>query len=131
MAKKERIISPDVNEPEPEHWSNCLRVGDHVILSGMVSHDADGNLVGGNDPLEQSRQCFRNMKALVEAAGSSMSDVVKINVYLTDIRHRPAFVEARKEFFTGDFPTAFVVGPVTLAMADLLVEIDAWAHIQS
>jgi 2-iminobutanoate/2-iminopropanoate deaminase len=123
--RKTRIISPKVREQEPGLWSNCLVVGNQFFLAGMVPWDKDGNLVGGNDPYKQSIATFENMKTLVEAAGAKMSDVVKITCYLTDIRFRLAFVEARKKFFTGDFPAAVVVGNVTLASADLLVEIDA------
>jgi enamine deaminase RidA (YjgF/YER057c/UK114 family) len=129
VAKKKRITSPKVGEPAPGLWSNCWVVGNQLILAGMVPWDKNGALVGGNDPYAQSIAAFENMKALVEAAGAKMSDLVKINVYLTDMRFRPAFIEARKKFFTGDFPAAVVIGNVTLASPDLLVEFDAWGFI--
>ena len=127
--KMQRIYSADVKEPDAGLWSNCFVVGNQLILAGMVAWDTDGQLVGSNDARAQSVKCFENMKAYVEAAGGAMNDIVKINCYLTDMRHRPAFLEARREFFTGDFPAAVVVGNVTLANADLLVEIDAWGFI--
>ncbi len=129
-AKKRRVISAKVPEsPEAGTWSNCFVVGDQVILAGMVARGADGSLIGGGDPYKQSLAVFENMRALVEEAGAKMDDIVKINVYLTDIRYRPDFLRARRHFFTGDFPAAVVVGNVTLASAELLVEIDAWAFI--
>jgi enamine deaminase RidA (YjgF/YER057c/UK114 family) len=127
--RKKRIISPRVREPDPGLWSNCFVVGEQFILSGMVARDTKGRLVGGGDPLKQSIATFRNMKALVAAAGADMSDVLKITVYLTDIRSRPALIEARRQFFSGDFPCAVLIGNVTLASPELLVEIDAWGII--
>lgn len=127
---KTRITHPGTWEsPEPGTWSNCFLVGDHIILAGMVARAKDGGLVGGSDPYLQSVAAFENMKSLVEAAGAMMDDIVKITVYLTDIRHRPAFLKARRNFFTGDFPASVVIGNVTLASPELLVEIDAWGFI--
>jgi len=78
----------------------------------------------------KSMAAFKNMKALVTAAGAKMDDIVKINVYLTDIRCRPAFLEARPQVFHGRFSLPpWSVGNVTLASPDLLVEIDAWAFV--
>ena len=131
MTKKVRITSPKVWEPEAEMWSNCFVVGNQLILAGMVALDPDHSIVGGDDPFKQSMAAFRNMKNLVEAAGGTMSDIVKITVYLTDMKNRPAFLEARRNFFTGDFPAAAVIGDVTLADPDLLIEIDAWGFIGS
>jgi 2-iminobutanoate/2-iminopropanoate deaminase len=128
--KKRRITSPLVYEsPEPGTWSNCLVVGHQLILAGMVARAVDGSLVGGCDPYDQSVAAFENMRAFVEAAGARMDDIVKINVYLTDIRHRPAFMKARRKFFTEDFPAAVVIGNVTLASPELLIEIDAWGFV--
>jgi len=129
QAKKRRVISPKISEPAEGLWSNCFVVGNQFFLAGMVPWDKDGKLIGGNDPLKQSIATFENMKHQVEAAGAKMSDIVKITVYLTDMRFRPAFVEARRKFFSGDFPAAAVVGNVTLAAPDLLVEIDACGFI--
>src|SRR5262249_17732346 len=122
-VRKVRIRSASVHEEPPGFWSNCYLVGNQIILAGMVAPDKRGKLVGGSDPYKQTIQAFKNMKALVEEAGGKMDDVVRIEVYLTDMRFRPAFVEARRKFFTGDFPTSAVIGNVTLASPDLLVEI--------
>ena len=129
MVKKIRITSPDVCEPEAGMWSNCFRVGDQVVFAGMVAWNKDKNLVGGSDPFEQSVAAFNNMQALIIAAGGTMKDILRITVYLTDMQYRPAFLEARRKFFEGDFPAAAVVGNVTLAHPDLLVEIDALGFI--
>jgi 2-iminobutanoate/2-iminopropanoate deaminase len=125
--KKQRFSAPDVApEAEPGMWSNCLVVGDQIYVCGQAGRDVQGNIVS-EDPYEQTIYTFERIKALIEAAGGKMDDIVKLNVYLTDIRHRPAFVEARKKFFTGDFPAAVVAGNLSIAATGILVEIDAWA----
>ncbi|MBM3596662.1 MAG: RidA family protein [Alphaproteobacteria bacterium] len=122
--KKKRIRTPLVREPEPGLWSNCIVVGDQFFIAGMVARDPQGKLVGSGDPYAQSMQALRNFKAYVEACGATMDDVVRITINLTDIRFRPALIEARRQFFRDDFPTAVLVGDVTLASPELLVEID-------
>jgi 2-iminobutanoate/2-iminopropanoate deaminase len=126
VPKKRRITSPLVYEPEEGTWSNCFLVGDQIVLAGMVSLDRDRQVVGENDAYAQSVQSFTNMKNLVEAAGGTMADITKLTAFLTDMEHRPAFLEARREFFTGDFPAALVIGNITIARPSLLVEFEAW-----
>jgi len=127
--KKRRIFTSAVKEPEPGLWSNCYVVGDHFVISGMVGFDEKRHLILPGDPYAQSVQAFKNFKAYVEAAGASMDDVLRLNIHLTDIRFRPALIEARRQFFRGDFPTAVLVGNVTLALPELLVEIDGYGII--
>ena len=122
--KKKRIFTSRVKEPDPGLWSNCFVVGDQFFISGMVARDKTGELVGPGDPYAQSMQALKNFKAYVEAAGATMDDVLRITVNLTDIRYRSAFIDARQQFFKDDFPTAVLVGNVTLASSELLVEVD-------
>ncbi len=80
----------------------------------------------------QSVHCFERMKAYMEAAGGNLGDIVKLTIYFVDIHgHRSAFHKARKEFFSGDFPTCVGVGGVTLVSPDILVEVEALAIIGS
>lgn len=123
---KKRITTRLVPEPPAKTWSQCLRAGNLVFISGQIAQ-VGNRIVGKGDPLAQCRQAFRNMRALIEAAGGTMDDIVRITVWLTDVRHRPALLKARAEAFKGDFPTVTLVGGVDLAYDDLLVEIDAFA----
>ena len=129
MAKLERILTEYVKEPAPGLWSNCIRYGNQVFISGFVSLSNDGKVLGINDPSEQTRVIFRNMKHYIEAAGGKMGDIARVRIYLTDIRHRPAVLAARQEFFTGDFPCSTLIGVSTLVDPAYLVEIDAEAII--
>ena len=129
MAKLERILSDHVKEPEPGLWSNCKRCGEQVFISGLVPLGEDGAVLGINDPGEQARVIFRMIQHYVEAAGGKMSDVVRLRIYVADMRHRPAVLAARREFLSGDFPCSTLVGVSTLVDPAFLVEIDADAII--
>lgn len=125
MAKNVRVKSPKVREQPPGMWSNAFVFGDQFVIAGMVASEPDGTVVGGFDDSAQAMQTFRNIQHMVEAIGAKMDDIVKMTIYLTDMRYRPAMVEARKKFFKDDFPCAVALGNTTLARAELLVEIDA------
>lgn len=132
QPKRVRITTPESHEPEAGMWSNCFKVGNQVFIAGMSSKGLDGKVRAVGDAYQQSVHCFERMKAYMEAAGGSLGDIVKMTIYFPDIRgHRPDFIRARREFFTGDFPPTVGVGGVTLAGPDALVEIDAWAIIGS
>ncbi len=127
--KKQRIASPLVQEPPPQTWSNCLKIGEHVYVAGMVPDIKDGEPDGGNSMYRQSKAVFAKIKALLEAAGAKVDDVVKINVFVTDIRRREEVWRARREVFTGDFPVSTLIEIRALAHPLVLVEIEAVAII--
>ena len=97
-----------------------------LFISGQIAMDS-GELVGPNDPLEQCRQCLRHIESYVSAAGGQLDDVISLDIFLTDIRYRPAAGQARAEFFNDPGPSATLVGGVDLAFEGLLVEISAMA----
>jgi len=122
-----RVISPAVAEPPPERWSNCLVVDGVAYVSGMTARS--GTTVSGNDEYEQAKVIFGKIKSLLEAAGGAMSDVVKITVFVTEISNNTKVWAARREFFTGDFPASTLVEVSALAAPEILVEIEAVAHL--
>ena len=127
MTTRENISIPNVAEPsDPQAGSQCIRKGNLLFISGQIALD-DGELVGPNDPLEQCRQCLRHIESYVSTAGGTLDDVVSLDIFLADIRYRPAAGQARTEFFNEPGPSATVVGGVDLAFEGLLVEISAQA----
>jgi len=127
MTERVNISIPNVGEPpNPRAGSQCIQKGDWLFISGQIALD-DGQLIGPNDPLEQCRQCLRHIESYVMAAGGTLDDVVALDIFLTDIRYRPAAGQAREEFFHEPGPSATVVGGVDLAFEGLLVEISARA----
>ena len=125
----EKITSPKVPEPPPGRWSNALRVGDMLFISGTVSRAPDGVTIQGRDEYEQAKIIFAKIRHLVEAAGGAISDVVKMTIYVVNIKKNTEVWRARQEFFTGDFPCSTLVEVRSLATPDILVEIEAIAFI--
>ena len=131
MPKRIRISSPHVAEPPPGRWSNCIKVGDAIYVSGMTSRNNDGKTIDGKDEYEQSKIIFTKIKHMVEAAGATMAEVTKVNIYVVNIAKNTEVWRARAEFFSGDFPVSTLVEVSKLATSDTLVEIEAVAHIGS
>ena len=127
--KKQRITSPHVPEPPPERWSNCVRVGDMVYVSGMTARDKDGVTVSAEGEYEQTKVIFTKIRHLIEAAGGVMNDVTNMQIFVTRIRNNTEVWRARKEFFSGDFPASTLVEVSSLAKPEILVEIHVVAHI--
>lgn len=126
---KTRVLSPAVAEPPPGRWSNAIRAGDFLFVSGLVSRGSDGSTIEGSGEYEQSKIVFTKIRRLVEAAGGSMADVVKLTIYVVDIGRNTEVWRARQEFFDGDFPASTLVEVSALASPEILVEIEAVAHI--
>lgn len=120
-----RIRAEGVAEPPEGTWSNCLVAGNHVYVAGMTSRDGTFDAILGADAYEQSKVIFDKIKALVEAAGGAMADIVKVNVFVTDIGDREGVWRARREYFAGDFPVSTLVEVSKLAHPAMLVEIEA------
>lgn len=128
MPAKKRIVSPKVPEPPPRTWSNCLKIGNQVLIAGMTCREG-AVIVGGDSMYGQSKAVFAKIANLLKAAGAAMDDVVKINVFVTDIARREEVWQARREFFSGDYPVSTLVEVSALAVPELLVEIEAQAII--
>jgi enamine deaminase RidA (YjgF/YER057c/UK114 family) len=99
-----------------------------VYVAGLVARGEDGKVVEG-DEYHQAKAIFAKMRGLIEAAGGAMSDVVKVVIFVTDIKNREKVWRARQEVFTGNFPVSTLVEVAALASPDLKVEIEAIAHI--
>jgi len=122
---KKRVSSPQVGEPPPQTWSNCLVVGNQVFIAGMTARGADFDSVGGDDSYAQAKTIFAKIKHLMEAAGGSIDGVVKLNIFVTDMDDREGVWRARREFFSGDFPVSTLVAVKALARPEMRVEIEA------
>ena len=122
-----RVTSPHVPEPPPERWSNCLVCDGIAYVSGMVARDAPN--LEKLDEYEQAKVIFGKIKGMLEAAGGAMSDVVKVTIFVTNIKNNTKVWKARAEFFKGNFPASTLVQVAALAAPEILVEIEAIAHI--
>ena len=119
-------------DPDPYDQFNIAlgyRIGDLVVLSGQAAVDEHGAVVGAGDFDAQAEQVFENLKRVLEAAGSSLSKVVKVNIYLTDMSHFPKIVELRSRYFSRPWPADTIVGVTALALPELMIEIEATALV--
>jgi enamine deaminase RidA (YjgF/YER057c/UK114 family) len=124
-----RITSPKAPEPRVGMWSNCLLVNGVAYVSGLTSRAADFVTIEGEDEYEQTQIIFRKIQALIEQAGGTMADVVKLTIFVTRIANREKVWKARAEFFDGDFPACSLVEVSNLAAVNIYVEIEGVAHI--
>ena len=116
--------------PPISHYCDAVRFGDVLYISGVPPTDAAGKLVGGEDVAEQARQVFRNMKLVLDAAGASFADILKVTVYLLDVDDRAKINPVRKEFFGAARPASTLIGVKELAIPGMKVEIEAVAALR-
>jgi 2-iminobutanoate/2-iminopropanoate deaminase len=126
---REEIRVP--GQPEPiSHYTDAVRAGELLFVSGCVPVDADGRLVGGDDVVAQARQTFANVGAVLAAAGSSFAHVVKVTVYLTDVDDRAKINPVRQEFFGETRPASTLVEVSGLAIPGARMEVEAVALVR-
>ena len=132
MSKITRGDPPNLRNVRKSVYHHYIRVDNPkslIFLSGQLARDGDGKLVGAGDMAEQARQCIRNMRTVLEAAGGTLDDIVSIVVYTTDMRAFKEIVAAREEFFVAKLPTSTIVEVNHLADPGLMIEFQATAAL--
>ncbi len=130
MATLEKYCAHGVYDPPG--YSQAIKVtGAQTILflAGQVAYDKDGGAAHRGDFKAQARQVFACVRALVEAGGGTLANVVKITTYVTDVRHRPEFREVRDEFFGVRGPASTLVEVGKVSHPDYLIEVEAIAIV--
>jgi len=117
-------------QAEPiSHFTDAVRAGNLLYVSGIVAVDGDGNLVGSDDVVAQTRQVFENMRAVLDTAGCGFEDVVKVTIFLTDVDDRPRINPLRQEVFGATRPASTLVEVPRLAVDGAKVEIECVALV--
>ena len=117
--------------PEPiSHYTDAVRVGDLLFVSGCVPVDARGQLVGSEDVVAQARQVFANIGKVLAAAGARFADIVKVTVYLLNVDDRARINPVRQDVFGRSRPASTLIEVSRLAIPGALLEIDAVAIAQ-
>ena len=128
MAKIEKYCAPGVWDPPTYHQAVKVTGAQTVLfVSGQVAYDKDGGVLHRGDFKAQAREAFRAIKALVEAQGGTLDQVVKLNTYVVDVRYRADLVPVREEFFGKKGPASTLVQVAALAHPDWMIEIEAIA----
>ena len=111
-------------------YSQAVKLGNWVYVSGQLSLDPQGNVVGKGDLLAQSRQVFQNIEAILGTVGGTREQIVRITAYLTDMTRFSEYNRARAEFFQKNRPASTSIQVSGLAIEGLLVEVDAVAYVE-
>ncbi len=128
MAK--RVIQTDAAPQAIGPYSQAVLAGETLYVSGQIPLVPETMELEGGDFAASVRRVFRNLQAVVEAAGGRLDQVVKITVYLTDMGHFPVVNEVLAEFFDEPYPARAAVGVAELPKgaaveADAIVALNA------
>ena len=125
---REEIRVESLAEPM-SHFTDAVRAGGFLHVSGVIAVDGEGNLVGGDDVVAQTRQVLENMRAILEAGGCGFEDVVKVTIFLTDVDDRPLINPLRREAFGSARPASTLVEVSRLVLPEAKVEIECVALV--
>ena len=120
-------ISTEPDRLAAVHISQGFRVGDLIFVSGQAAVDDAGQIVGPGDFGAQARHAVGNLRRVLEAAGSSLDQVIKVTILVTDMSHFPEVVELRREVFSPPYPADTICEVRALAYPELMFEIEAVA----
>ena len=115
---------------DPPIYSQAMKVSRAqtiLYIAGQVAYELDGTPAHAGDFTAQARAALQCLKAQVEAGGGTMANIVKVNTYLTDMRHRADYGPIREEFFGKKMPAHTLIAVAALAAPEFLIEIEAVA----
>lgn len=107
------------------HYTDAVRFGDVLYVSGVAPTDEHQNVVGIGDAAAQARQIFVNLEKILKAAGAGFRDILKVTVYMTDVEERRLINPVRQEYFGDARPASTLIGVTSLAIPGMKVEIEA------
>lgn len=123
------LVDPGWGWDDQFLYSQAIRAGDLVFVSGQAALKPDGSVAGPGDFPVQAEQVFANLRAVLQKAGGDLKDIVKVSIFLTDMANFPKIVELRNKYFSAPYPADTTVEVTSLALPNLMVEIDAVALI--
>ena len=128
---KKQVTSEKIRQPSG-HFSQAISIeakGKLVFISGMTSRRADGTIAGVGDIEAQTRQVCENLKSAVEAAGGTMDDICRVDVYVRNMEHFESIHKVRREYFKTPAPASTMVEVSKFTSPDYLIEINAIALV--
>jgi len=108
-------------------YSHVAKAGNTLYLAGQVAQDVEGKLVGKGDFEAQARQAYTNLKNILEEAGGSVQNIVKMTTFLTHHNYVEAYRSVRNEFFSDPCPPNTLLIVESLATPHYLIEVEAVA----
>lgn len=123
MPTREEFRVDGLNEPI-SHYTDAVRFGNLLFVSGVAPLDGAGRLVG-DDVLTQAKQVFANLKKILRAADAEFADVLKVTVYLVDVADRGKINPVRQQYFGAARPASTLIGVKQLAVDGMKIEVEA------
>ncbi|MBB6428081.1 RidA family protein [Sphingopyxis sp. JAI128] len=127
--KLERVVTTPDNYA-PFLLSQGIRFGNLLFVSGQAGAGEDGQIVAGGFRA-QGEQAFANLRRALEAGGSSLEDVIKVTIFVTDMGNFKDVVELRRQFFTAPYPADTIAEVKALYDPDVMIEIEAIAAVRT
>jgi len=127
MTSKKKVVPVDALSKPGGVWSTAVvtEAKRHIYISGLLAKNAEGQLVGVGDIRAQTRQVCENLKTVMEAAGGTLADLVRVDVYITDMRMFDDIHAVRREFFPSEPPASTMVEIKRFTHLDALIEVNA------
>lgn len=129
MIVKQIIVDPDPYKPFL--LAQGYRVGNLLFISGQAAVDVQGRIIGVGDFDTQAKQAFENLDRVLQAGGSSLKNVIKVTIFLTDMGYFDRIVQFRRRWFTAPYPADTIVEVRSLYSPDAMIEIEAVAVIDT
>lgn len=129
---KDQVVSPQLAEPNG-HFAQATSVaarGRLVFISGMTARNANGGVTGVGDITAQTHQVCQNLQAAVEAAGGTLDDIARVDVYVRNMEDFDAIHAVRREYFKNGAPASTLVEVAKFVNKDYLIEINAIAMVE-
>jgi len=123
------INPPEVSKPTGYTHVVKAAAGRTVYISGQIAFDKDGKIAGANDFRAQTVQVFDNVKAALAAAGATFDDVVKVTMFITDMKNAPILREVRAQYYGKNPPASTLVQISALVIPELMLEVEAIAVV--
>jgi Putative translation initiation inhibitor, yjgF family len=122
-AARQEIRVDGLAEPI-SHYTDAVRFGDLLFVSGVAPLDGEGR-VPNDDVVDQARQVFVNLDKVLKAAGARFADVLKVTLFLTDVRDRAKINSIRQQYFGDARPASTLIGVKELAIPGMKIEVEA------
>jgi enamine deaminase RidA (YjgF/YER057c/UK114 family) len=129
---KKQVTSEKIAKPSG-HFSQATVIeakGRIVFISGMTSRRSDGSIAGIGDIEAQTHQVCQNLKSAVEAAGGTMDDICRVDVYVRNMEHFDKIHKVRREYFSAPAPASTMVEIAKMTSPEYLIEINAIAVLE-
>ena len=126
---KRQIVSDELSTPSG-HFSHATVIaaeGTMVFVSGLTARRADGTIAGVGDITAQTRQVCENLRSVMKAAGGTLDDICRVDVYVRNMEHFPQIHAVRREYFQSPLPASTMVEVSKMVDPDYLIEISAIA----